>query len=152
MNYDFSFTLFRYLEDRFAVFELRFNSSSSPNVAGGFEKIFQGPRTLQISTKLPKLDSSVNLAIPLQALGAVQAFHYKNVVSCVFQEDVDFSQSAFECNEPLKVTKFWQDSSLDLQDILKVNFDTTTDAHDSTDEVIEDPGQEDQELTQVTVL
>ena len=76
MNDDFSFTLSRYLEDRFAVFELRFNSSS-PNVAG-FEKIFQGPRTLQIPTKLPKLDSSLNLAIPLQALGAVQAFHYKN--------------------------------------------------------------------------
>ena len=63
---------------------------------------------------------------------------------------MDFSQSAFECNEPLKVTKFWQDSSLDLQDILKVNFDTA-DA-DSSDEVIEDPGQEDQELDQDTVL
>ena len=136
------------MEDRFAVFELRFNSSS-PNDSG-FKKLFQGPRTLQIPTALPKLNSSLNLAIPLQALGAVQAFHYKNVVSCVFQEDVDFSQSAFECSEPLKVTKFWQDSSLDLQDILKVNFDT--DAADSSDEVIEDPGQEDQELDQDTVL
>ena len=50
----------------------------------------------------------------------------------VFDFTVDFSKSAFGCEEPLKLTKFWQDSSFDLQDILKVNFH---------DEVMDDPNK-----------
>ena len=56
----------------------------------------------------------------------------------MFDFTVDFSKSAFGCEEPLKLTKFWQDSSFDLEDILKVNFH---------DEVMDDPDKTTENLS-----
>lgn len=58
------------------------------------------------------LDSSFNLALPLQAFGSVS----------VFDRSEDFPLQTFGCSEALHVSKMWQDSKFDLQSVLKANF------------------------------
>ena len=55
---------------------------------------FQGPKKLKFE-ELPKLNTSFNLAIPLQSLGGVQIFDF----------NPNLSKSAFGCEERLKITK-----------------------------------------------
>ena len=58
------------------------------------------------------LESSFNLALPLQAFGSVS----------VFERSEDFPHQAFGCPEALHMSQMWQDSKFDLHSVLKANF------------------------------
>lgn len=98
---------------------------------GDYPVIHNGTAQLQFSSHFSQeaINSSLNFALPLQAFGAVS----------IFEQDNDFPKFALGCDEPLKVTQFWQNSNFDLRNVLKANFPETKNDTGQMVAIIEGP-------------
>lgn len=100
------------LESRIGTFDLR--SDFHPSWLE-----YNGQAVIKLPSIMPDLDTSFDLALPLQSFGSVS----------VFDRSEDFPKRAFGCDQPLHISLMFQDVSHDfnLASVFKANFQDSTD-------------------------
>ena len=101
----FTTLAFQVLEDKIGTFELTTDYSTFPME-------YQGPSEVKLPSNLPSLNSSFDLAIPLQSFGSVS----------VFSRSEDFPRNALGCDQPLHISMIFQASKMDFGKMIMDNF------------------------------
>ena len=111
-----SLLAFDVLEDQIGTFELSTHFQDYPIE-------YQGRAIVTFPAEMPKtIDSSFDLAIPLQSFGSVS----------VFRRSEDFPKRAFGCDQPLHIATMFQESTFNLRSVLYANFHQEVDSSSSS--------------------